>query len=191
MPQGIALQNQTVRRSAAKRLGCISLLILVLAPFRAASAEPRRVLLLHSFGREAGPFDAFATKFRADLERQSQDPLEFYEVTLQPSGPSPPAEQTLLIFLQSMFASRPPDLIVPIGGPAATFAHRNRQELFPGTPTLIAAVDDRHLEKVTLTSTEAVVPVRHDAAQAIENIRKVLPQTRIVFVVIGNSPLEQ
>jgi signal transduction histidine kinase len=52
-------------------------------------------------------------------------------------------------------------------------------------------VDERHLRKVTFTATEAVVAVRHDAPQAIANIRSILPQTTTVFVVIGNSPLEQ
>jgi hypothetical protein len=173
------------------RLLIVSLLILVLAPFGAASAEPRRVLLLESFGREVGPFDAFAEGFRSELERQSRDRLEFYEVSLQPAGPSEPSEQAVVSFLLSMFASRPPDLIVPIGGPASTFAHRYRQQLFPTAPMLMAAVDERHLQKVTFTATEAVVAVRHDAPKAIENIRRVLPQTTTIFVVIGNSPLEQ
>src|SRR5262249_19530161 len=46
------------------RLLCVSLLLLVLSPFSPASAEPRRVLLLHSFGRENSPFDAFAITSR-------------------------------------------------------------------------------------------------------------------------------
>ena len=90
-----------------------------------------------------------------------------------------------------MFVSRPPDLIVPIGGPASTFAHRYRQRLFPATPMLLAAVDERHLQQFTFTPDETVVAVRHDAPQAIETIQKILPQTSTVFVVIGNSPLEQ
>ena len=173
------------------RLLFISLLILALAPFGTASAEPRRVLLLQSFAREVGPFDAFAEGFRSELERESRDPLEFYEVSLNPAGRSEPSEEAVISFLLSMFASRPPDLIVPIGGPAATFAHKYRQRLFPATPMLMAAVDERHLQKVSFTATEAVVAVRHDAPQAIENIRRILPQTTTVFVVIGNSPLEQ
>jgi signal transduction histidine kinase len=173
------------------RLLRVSLLILVLASFSAASAEPRRVLLLHSFSREVGPFDTFVAGFRAALERQSRDPVEFYDVSLEPAGPSETAEQAIIGFLLSMFASRPPDLIVPIGGPASTFAHRYQQQLFPATPILMAAVDERHLHEVTLAPTEAAVAVKHDAPRAIETIRRVLPQTSTVFVVIGNSPLER
>jgi signal transduction histidine kinase len=179
------------RVSVFDRLLCVGLLILVLAPFGAASPEPKRVLLLHSFGREVGPFDAFAAGFRLELERQSRNPLAFYEVSLEPAGPGEPSEQSVISFLLSMFASRPPDLIVPVGGPASTFAHRYRSRLFPGTPMLMTAVDERHFEQANLAVTEAVAAVRHDVPMAIENIRRVLPQTRTVFVVLGNSPLEQ
>jgi signal transduction histidine kinase len=169
----------------------VSLVILLLARLGEASAEPKRVLLLQSFGREDGPFDAFTNDFRLKLERQSRDPLEFYEVSLEPAGPDEPSEQSVVRFLLSMFASRPPDLIVPVGGPASTFAHKYRSQLFPATPMLMTAVDERHLQQAGNTSTEAVVAVRHDVPMAIENIRKVLPQTRTIFVVLGDSPLER
>src|SRR5262249_29765299 len=130
------------------RLRCVGLLVLVLARLGAASAESKRVLLLHSFGREDGPFDAFANGFRLELEQQSRDPLEFYEVSLEPAGPGEPSEESVVRFLLSMFASRPPDLIVPIGGPASTFAHRYRSRLFPDLPMLMTAVDERHFEQV-------------------------------------------
>ena len=170
---------------------CIGVLILQLARFGAASAEPKRVLLLHSFGREVGPFDAFAAGFRLELARRSTDPLEFYEVSLKPAGPGEPSEQSLVSFLRSIYASRPPDLIVPVGGPASTFAHKYRPLLFPDTPMLMTAVDERHLQKVNITPTEAVVAVRHEPAKAVDSIRRVLPQTSTIFVVLGSSPLER
>jgi hypothetical protein len=163
----------------------------MLAAFGAASPAPKRVLVLHSFGREVGPFDAFAAGFRRELERQSSDPLEFYDVSLQPLGPDDASAETLMRFLLSMYGGRPPDLIVPVGGPASMFAHKYRARLFPATPMLMTAVDQRHLQKVDLTSTEAAVAVRHDAVEAIENIRRLLPQTSNVFVVLGDSPLER
>src|SRR5215470_12604826 len=147
------------------RLQCVGLLMLVLASFSRASTEPKRVLLLHSFGREPGPFDAFAAGFRLQLEQQSKVPVEFYEVSLEPAGPGKISDQAVVGFLLSMFSGRAPDLIVPIGGPAATFAHTHRQQLFPDTPILMAAVDQRHSENVAFDPTEAVVGVRHDPLQ--------------------------
>jgi signal transduction histidine kinase len=169
----------------------ITLLILLLAPSSNAWADGRRVLLLHSFAREVGPFDTFAAGFRVALEKQSKEPVEFYDVSLEPAGPSEPSEPAVVRFLQSIFSGKPPDLIVSIGGPASTFAHRYRQQLFSSSPMLFAAVDQRQLQQITLSDSEATVAVKHDAAQAIENIQRVLPQTGTVFVVIGNSPLER
>jgi hypothetical protein len=68
-------------------------------------------------------------------------PWRFYEVSIEHARPGEPSEQSIVSFLLSMFGNRPPDLIVPIGGPASTFAHRYRTQLFPSTPMLITAVD--------------------------------------------------
>src|SRR5215468_11665020 len=95
-------------------------------------------------------------------ERQSRDQLEFYEVSLQPAGPSEPSEEAIVSFLLSTFASRPPDLIVPIGGPASAFAHKYRQRLFFATPMLITAIDQRRLPKGTFIPTEGVSSLRLD-----------------------------
>src|SRR5215831_15864499 len=113
----------SMRLSLPNRLLCAALLMLVLAPFGAAAGVPKRVLLLNSFGRVLGPFDVFNAGFRTELERQSRDQLEFDEVSLQLGQPSEASEATLVNFLLSTFADRPPDLFVPIGGPASAFAH--------------------------------------------------------------------
>jgi signal transduction histidine kinase len=179
-----------MRRSVAGRLLCAGLLILMLSPFSADGADVKRVLLLHSSGRELGPFDVFTEGFREELDRQSAVPLQYYEASLEPprAGPS---DEPVVHFLQSMFADRSPDLIVPIGGPASKFAVAYRQRLFPAAPMLLAAVDQRHLRSADLTSNDAVVAVMHDAGKAIEDIQTVLPKTRTVFVVIGDSPVER
>jgi len=177
--------------SVSNQLLCVSLLILVVAPFGTASGAPTRVLLLNSFGRELGPFDAFNADFRTELERQSRAQLEFFEVSLQPGSPNEDSEETVVSYLQSIFASRPPDLIVPIGGPASAFAHKYRQRLFFATPMLITAIDQRRLPKGTFTTTEAIFPLRLDVPQVIETIRGVLPHTSTIFVVIGNSLSER
>ena len=146
---------------------------------------------LNSFGREVGPFDAFNTGLRMHSERQSRDQLEFYEVSLQPAGPSEPSEEAIVSFLLSTFASRPPDLIVLIGAPASAFAHKYGQRLFFSTPMLITTIDQRRLPKGTFAPTKAVFHPLLDVPQVIETIHRVLPHTSTVFVVIGNSLTER
>ena len=83
------------------------------------------------------------------------------------------------------------DLVITIGGPAATFAQQFRQELFPAAPTLIAGVDRRFVENGTFTDNETTVDTQHDPALMIDEILRLLPETRTVMVVVGASPVEQ
>src|SRR6185437_4247605 len=84
-----------------------------------------------------------------------------------------------------------PDLIVSIGAPAAAFVQRHRPQLFPNTPMVLTAVDERRVQFSALTERDAVVAVRIDYLGAIKNILQVLPDTKNVIVVVGSSPIEQ
>src|SRR5262245_17007438 len=167
-------------------------LILVLAAFSAAGAEPRRVLLLHSFGREFEPFNTFSEHFRSELAQQSAEPLDFFDVGLQSARFEQLSQEGPFVdYLVALFAGRRLDLVVPIGGPAARFTQKHRSRLFPGTPMLLAAVDRRLLQDGALTPNDAVVAARIDAALVMDNILRVLPSTTNVAVVFGNSPIEK
>jgi PAS domain S-box-containing protein len=168
------------------------LLWLALACLGAVGAEPRRVLLIHSFSRDFAPFNVVAGGFRTELVRQSPVPVDIYEVTLESARfPGTPREGPFLNYLLALFAGQRLDLVVPMGGPAARFAQRHRQLLFPATPMLLAAADQRHLEDAVLTTNDAVVTVANDLPRMMDTILQVLPRTTNVVVVLGNSPLEQ
>jgi len=169
-----------------------SLLVLLFTAGSVTGAEPRRVLLINSFGREFAPYDAFAGNFRTELVRQSSQPVDIYEVSLESARFGPDSQhQPTADYLRAMFEGRRLDLIVPIGGPAVRFAQSYREQLFPATPILLAAVDERHLQQALLTTNDTAVAIRNDLARVMENILRVLPQTTNVCVVVGNSPLEQ
>src|SRR5207249_1372184 len=58
-------------------------------------------------------------------------------------------------------------------------------------PLLVGAVDRRRLKDVNLGANATAVGVDLDLAGIIENILRILPSTKNVEVVIGNSPLER
>ena len=117
----------------------LSLLAVIVGPFTATSAGPRHVLLLHSYGREFAPFNAFSESFRMELARQFREPLDFRDVNLEAARfEGEVTEEPLAAYLQSVFEGRHLDLLVPVGGPATRFAQRHRNRLFPETPMLIA-----------------------------------------------------
>ncbi|HTI39141.1 MAG TPA: ATP-binding protein [Vicinamibacterales bacterium] len=171
---------------------CAALVLFVNSrAFSAAAAEPRHVLLLYSYEREfiAG---AFATQFRDDLLRSSADPINFIEVALQatPTSEREP-DAVLLENLRSAFSGKNLDLVVPLGGPAAVFAQRYKNDVFPNTPILLASVDSRFLGTGGLPPDETAVAVHHDPRLMIESILRLLPETQTVVVVIGASIHEQ
>ena len=91
-------------------------------------------------------------------------------------------------YLSALYAERPPDLIIALGAPAASFVQQHRQRLFPRVAMIVTAVDHRRVRYEDLTENDAVVPIANDIPVVFENILKVLPLTKTIAIVIGDSP---
>ena len=100
------------------------------------------------------------------------------------------SEAAFVEYLRALYASRPVDLIVAIGAPAANFVQRHRQRLFSATPMVFTAVEQRRVQYEKLTENDTVVAVAHDFPAAFDNILRVLPLTKTIAVVNGASPNE-
>jgi PAS domain S-box-containing protein len=149
-------------------------------------------LLLHSYEREFAPHLDFTKQFLTELSRTSAEPIDFIEVSLQPIRVSRSApEDSMVRHVQSMLAGRQAALVVPIGGPAAEFAQRNRQQLFPGAPMLLAGVDRRFVHSGAMSPNDTAMAVDHEPARLVDNILNILPDTKTIFVVVGTSHLAQ
>jgi signal transduction histidine kinase len=166
--------------------------LLAFAAGNATAAEPKRVLLLHSFGWNFQAEDAFGDYLRTDLAEKSPYPLDRYEVLLEIARFSDrEQDEAFLGYLRALFATRPPDLIVTMVSPAARFIQRHRKDLFPSTPVIFGALDARAMEDGTLTANDTIVSVSTDQRAYIENILKTLPGTTTIAVVIGDAPIER
>ncbi len=186
-------------RPAAVALGCLCLVVAVcLAPERAEAVgrslrgDLKRVLVLHSFGREFRPWSEYSREIKAELERQSPWPLDIQEhalLTARFNNPGP--EAPFVDYLQSLYQGALPDIVLSIGAPAARFAQRYRAKLFPDTPLVLAAVERRLIDRANLRDNDVVVAIHNDFVAAFENILRVLPDTKSVAVIIGASPLEK
>ncbi len=149
-------------------------------------------MLLYSFGRDFKPWSEYAEALRTELDRQSPWPLDIIEhslITARFSDENP--EEPFVEYLRALYAKHPLDLIVSIGGPATNFVQRRRQQLFATTPMVFAAVEQRRIQRSSLTENDTVVAIAQNFPAIIENILHVLPDTKTVAVVIGNSPLER
>jgi signal transduction histidine kinase len=172
--------------------GWLALMMLVFAAFNAAAAEPKRVLLLHSFGPQFVPWAFFAGQFREELFKLSPDKIDLYEASLEGARFQQPSEQGPIVdYLVALFATRKLDLIVTIGAPAAFFVQKYRAQFFPSIPLVIGGPEQRAIDYGTLTSLDAPVPVTLDFRKWIENILEVRPDTTHIAWVVGASPLER
>ena len=166
--------------------------LLAFAAGNATAAEPKRVLLLHSFGWNFQAEDAFGDYLRTDLAEKSPYPLDRYEVLLEIARFSDgERDEAFVDYLRALFPTHPPDLIVTMISPAARFIQRHRQDLFPSTPVIFGALDARAIGDGALTANDTMVAVSIDQRAFIENILRTLPGTTTVAVVAGDAPIER
>ena len=167
-------------------------LLVAFTPVGAEASAPKRVLLIHSFGRDFAPYDTITSVFRTELARRSTEPITFVEANLDFSrAPSDSEERVFLEYLRSRFDETPPDLVVTIGPPASRFYLQHRADLFPASRLVIGALDERFVQQIAISSTDAVVAGKVDLPRLIDNILQLLPETETIAVVIGASNLER
>jgi len=173
------------------RLLAVMVMVWIACPVALAD-DAKRVLILHSFGREFKPWSEYGRTIRTELERQSRWQIEFFDHSLAATRVADGgAEQSFVVYLQALFASRPPDLIISIGAPAAAFVQRNRARFFADTPMVLTAIDQRRVHFSNLAENDTAVSVHIDVLAAFMNILRVLPDTENVMVVVGTSPIER
>jgi signal transduction histidine kinase len=169
----------------------LSVLVLLLAMTGEAFSEPKRVLLLHSFGRDFAPWSEIARTFREELVKESSETIDLIESSLATARSAEDQEGPFVDYLRALFARRKLDLVVAIGAPAVGFIQRHRQQLFTSVPAVFTGVEQRRVSYSDMTANDAVVAVSNDFSVVIDNMLRVLPDTTDVDVVIGDSPIER
>ncbi len=185
---GEARGRNAVLRSTALR--CVALAGLLSFGSAWGEAQPavRQILLLQSLDRGNMIVDRFTGNFRVDLDRRAERPVNVVQVVVGPTGFVGASEQAMVDFIRSAYVDRPrPDLIVSVAGPAAAFARKYRQQLFPDAPLLFAAPDQRYLRGAPLGENETAVASANDFPGLVDDILQLLPDTSQVFMVVGSG----
>ncbi|PSO33387.1 sensor histidine kinase [Bradyrhizobium sp. MOS002] len=180
---------QTCRVRSFTAALTIALLIATTGQSPAADPQPKRVLMLHSFGLRFRPWTDYSEALRAELSRRAS--IEFQDQSLvNARRSSDKSDAPFVEYLRSLNIDQPPDLIVAIGAPAANFVQAHRKDLFPTTPMLYTLVERRRVDFDKLTKYDTVVAITNDDPVFFENILQVLPQTTMIAIVVGASPSE-
>ena len=107
--------------------------------------------------RTFSPFNTISPQFRERLRATSPHPIDLYEASVQIERLATPEGGPLIDYLNALFLKRDLDLIVTMGGPATRFV-RNRAELFPSAPLLIAASEVRTFSEFALGANATACP---------------------------------
>jgi signal transduction histidine kinase len=156
----------------------------------ASAAEPKRVLIVNSFGTTAPPFSFQSTAFKSALVEKIGEPVDLDEVSLDMARYDADMEQAIVDYLQKRRTKFRSDLVVPIGAPAARFVANYRDQLFQATPILYAAADRRLLPPDALERNAAYVGQLLDIPGLFEDMLQVAPATKNIEIVVGATPLE-
>ena len=117
-------------------------------------------------------------KIRAELERQSPEPLEIYDASLVAGRPVDEiVADRYGDYLRSIFPDQSLDLAVVVGGAALRLYERYRAQLFPSTP-LLAIAEERRFPASNVLSNETTITTRIDFAGVIGNILQLLCSPR-------------
>jgi signal transduction histidine kinase len=170
----------------------IAAIIPLLWPGKTSAAEPKRVLLVHSFGSAAPPFTVESTAFETELVAKIGERVDLDEVSLDMARYADPDMQEAMVnYLQVRQAKWKPDLVVPIGSPAGSFVAKYRDRLFPNAPILYATLDRRLLPSGALDNNAAYVGQIYEISGFLEDMLQIAPATKHIAVVVGATPLER
>jgi PAS domain S-box-containing protein len=166
--------------------------LLLLRSLDLMAAEPRRVLVIHPFSHPFSPWSDVAATLREELVKASAQPVDLIEVSLD-SGRLQRREddEPYVDYIQALMGGHAPDLIIPIGAPSAFFVRRNRAQLFPLSPVLIAGAEVNRIPAASLGPNESAALFDTDFAKLFEDILRLRPDTEHIAVVIGSSPIER
>lgn len=189
-PWSAPLRAPLLRRIACCALATIALLGTA-SPAHSQPA-PKRVLIVHSFGRDYAPYNTVIATFQRELASHSRAPIVFVEAALDAGRViGPDEEAAFAAYLGARFSQPAPDLIVGSAGPAARFLVRHRDALFAQVPILLTAIDARVAPGAGLGPGDGVVATQIDLPRAFETVLRVRPQTRRIAIVLGATPLER
>ncbi|MPR08636.1 sensor histidine kinase [Microvirga tunisiensis] len=156
------------------------------------AAQPKRIVVLYSYGQNFQAWATWGTAIRRELNQQSSWPLDIQEYSLVTArNGDEAAEAKFVEYLKALYAQQPPDLIVSLAAPAARFVQRYRADLFPTVPMLLAVVNPRRVEPSLLSEQDAMVGVQFDPVVLFDNILRLLPETKTIALINGNSPPER
>jgi hypothetical protein len=169
-----------------------------LAPLRALAedAPPRRVLVL--FPTEPGDGDAIAVLLEQGLRDTLRTsgggvapPVVFTEYLDVTRLPDPALQRAQLQWLRRKYADQPPHAVVAFGTSTARRLELLDAPLFPGVPSVFAALDPLLFPDLVLPPDSDVLWLRYDVGETLSAALRLQPAARRVVLISGMADFDR
>src|SRR5215475_463510 len=186
--------------SLIRHLGCwaiyafctIFCLIVTSGAHAAEAARAKRVLII-STGSRLSP--GFALVDRGVLEALGKIPsprIETYAENLDILRfPTERFQRIFTEYLSEKYAEQPPDLIVLVFVGNLGIAGKLLQQLFPGTPIIVAGATEEEIRADQFRSPVSGAVFRANPRATLELIFRLQPETRRVIVIGGAAEVDR
>lgn len=145
---------------------------------------PKRILLLHHYGREIPGVVLFEQGFENVLRSQAQSGVELYRETLEAYRfPGEAHAQFVRNYLKQKYAGRQIDVVIAYTDTSLAFVTKYRDELFPGVP--LVYVVSRRPEAGTEPPLSTGVWAGPNVKETLQLALRLQPSTQQVFVISG------
>ena len=188
------------------RIGAFSnpkcLILLVLGSLQFASSgssaaavgpeESKLIVVLYPDADDGRPGNVHVDRgirsvFKDEAHRAVEVHSEQLDLTRFPDA----AQDRIAEHLRQKYLGRKVDLVIAGLASGLDFALKHRERMFPGVPIVFCAVDEKEAKARDLPSDVIGVPIKMDLAATLEIATRLLPATKRIYVVTGNSKFDR
>ena len=157
----------------------------------ATAAEPKRVLLVHSFSSGTPPFTVESTAFETELVEKIGERVDLDEVSLDMARYADRDMQEAIVeYLQKRQANGSPTSSCRSARPQPFSLQTIAIGCFRKRPSCMPPLDRRLLPPGALEKNATYVGQIYDIPGLLEDMLRIAPATKNIAVVVGATPLE-
>jgi len=173
-------------------LALVSALACAFAIRAAGPENAKLVIVLYPEANDGSPGNSLADHgIRSTFASTYKGAVEIHNEYLDVSRfPDSAYQDDLATFLRRKYAGRKVDLIIAGLVSGLDYALKYRDEIFPSTPIVFLAVDQKEIQARTLPDNVIGVPIQMDLAASLDVALRALPKTRHVYVVVGKAKFD-